>query len=65
MLLFSAMGAIELWLWKVGLTNEYGLYIGLVLIVGAGLSAVQYIQYRKQAPWPLPGQRASWLTQAI
>ena len=45
----SAMGAIELWLWKVGHANEYGLYIGLALGVGAILSAAQYIKSRKQA----------------
>ena len=49
MLLFSAMSAIELWLWKAGHTNEYGLYIGVAFAVGAILSALQYIRYRKQA----------------
>jgi hypothetical protein len=49
MLLFGVMSAIELWLWKAGHTNEYGLYIGLALLVGAILSALQYFKYRKQA----------------
>ena len=47
--LFSVMGTIELWLWKIGHTNQYGLYIGLASVIGAILSALQYIKYRKQA----------------
>jgi len=43
------MSVIELWLWKIGHANQYGLYIGLALIFGAILSAGQYIQYRRKA----------------
>ena len=48
MILFSVMGAIKLWLWNTGHANQYGLYIGLALIAGAALSALQYIKYRKK-----------------
>jgi hypothetical protein len=48
MILFSVMGAIELWLWKIEHANQYGLYIGLAFIVGAAISALQYIKYRKK-----------------
>lgn len=47
-ILFSVMGAIELWLWNLGHTNQYGLYIGLALIAGAVLSAWQYSEHRKR-----------------
>ncbi|MEN8207207.1 MAG: hypothetical protein ABFS24_14530, partial [Pseudomonadota bacterium] len=49
MILFSVMGVIELWLWKVGHANQYGLYIGLAFILGAIVSALQYIKYRRKA----------------
>jgi hypothetical protein len=48
-ILFGVMGAIELWLWKIGHTNEYGLYFGMALIVGALLSALQFIKHNKRA----------------
>ena len=48
MVLFSVMGAVELWLWKIGHANQYGLHIGLAFIVGTALSAIQYIKYRKK-----------------
>ena len=40
-IVFAVMGGIELWLWKVGHANQYGLYIGLALLAGALLSAFQ------------------------
>ena len=46
-ILFSVMGAIELWLWKIGHANQYGLYIGLALLAGATISVFQYYKYRK------------------
>ena len=48
MILFSVMGAIELWLWKIGHANQFGLYIGLALIIGATLSAFQYSRFRRK-----------------
>ena len=47
-ILFSVMGAIELWLWNIGHANQNGLYFGVALIAGAALSASQYIKYRKK-----------------
>jgi hypothetical protein len=40
------MGAIELWLWKTGHANQYGLYVGLACIAGAIVSVFQYYKYR-------------------
>ena len=47
-ILFGFIGVIELWLWKVGHANQYGLYIGLAFTVGAAVSTLQYIKYRNK-----------------
>lgn len=47
MILSAVMGFIEMWLWKFGHTDQYGLFFGLAFIVGAFYCARQYIKCRK------------------
>ncbi len=47
-ILLGFIGIGELCLWKVGHTNQYGLYIGIALIVGAVINAVGYIKLSKK-----------------
>ncbi len=44
----GVMGSMEMWLWKVGYTDQYGVYFGIVFIAGTLYSARQYINCRKK-----------------
>lgn len=48
MILSAVMGFMEMWLWKFGHTDQYGLFFGLAFIGGALYCARQYIKYRKK-----------------
>ena len=46
-ILSGVMGTIEMFLWKVGHTDQYGLYFGLAFIGGTFYCARQYMKCRK------------------